>query len=120
VSQFLDSFGRPERSQTCSCERQQESSVAQALHVNNGKTLNDKLLDKTSRVEAWLKETIADEDAIRLVYLLALSRSPTEAELKRFKGLLAEAAEDPETTRRQALEDLVWGVLTSREFLFNH
>src|SRR5262249_25710082 len=35
VSQFLDGFGRPQREQTCSCERQQDSSVTQALHLNN-------------------------------------------------------------------------------------
>src|SRR5262249_28118016 len=45
VSDFLDAFGRPERVQTCSCERQQDSSVGQALHLNNGKSLNDKLRD---------------------------------------------------------------------------
>ena len=39
----IDLSGRPERGQTCSCERQQDSSVGQALHVNNGKTLNDKI-----------------------------------------------------------------------------
>src|SRR5262249_15792487 len=39
VSHFLDSFGRPERGQTCSCERQQDSSVTQALHLSNGQTL---------------------------------------------------------------------------------
>src|SRR5262249_3890330 len=51
VAPFLDAFGRPERTQTCSCERQQDSSVGQALHLNNGKTLNEKLRDKRSRVE---------------------------------------------------------------------
>src|SRR5262249_49570288 len=58
VSSFLDAFGRPERVQTCSCERQQDSSVGQALHLNNGKTLNEKLRDKKSRVETWLKNKI--------------------------------------------------------------
>src|SRR5262249_25336767 len=43
VSRFLDSFGRPDRTQTCSCERHQDSTVTQALHLNNGQTLNDKL-----------------------------------------------------------------------------
>src|SRR5262249_54872484 len=56
VSRFLDAFGRPERLQTCSCERQQDASIGQALHVNNGNTLNDKLRDKNSRIDAWLKE----------------------------------------------------------------
>ena len=47
VSPFLDAFGQPERLQTCACERQQDSSVGQALHLNNGRTLNDKLRAKT-------------------------------------------------------------------------
>jgi hypothetical protein len=119
VSQFLDAFGRPERAQTCSCERQQDSSVTQALHLNNGQTLNDKLRDKNSRVEQWLKENIGDEDAVRRVFLLALSREPSAAEAKKFQELMAEAAADGQTTRREALEDLFWAVLTGREFLFN-
>src|SRR6185312_8403941 len=63
VSRFLDAFGRPERSQTCSCERQQDSSVGQALHLNNGKTLNDKLRDPKSRVGKWIDEKLGDQEA---------------------------------------------------------
>jgi hypothetical protein len=119
VSQFLDAFGRPERGQTCSCERQQESSVAQALHLNNGQTLNDKLRDKKSRVEEWLSEKISDEDALHRLYMLALSRPPTAEEKDHFAKVIAEAAGDPRTTRREMLEDMFWAVLTGREFLFN-
>src|SRR5438128_748931 len=68
VSQFLDAFGRPERGQTCACERQQESSITQALHLNNGQTLNDKLRDKKSRVEEWLNEKSSDAEAIRRIF----------------------------------------------------
>ncbi len=119
VSQFLDAFGRPERGQTCACERGSESSVTQALHLNNGQTLNDKLRAKTSRVAEWLSEKIGDDEAIARVFALALSRSATAAEKTRFGKLLAEASADPAATRREALEDLFWAVLTSREFLFN-
>ncbi|MCI0460047.1 MAG: DUF1553 domain-containing protein [Gemmataceae bacterium] len=119
VSQFLDAFGRPDRIQTCSCERQDDSTVGQALHLNNGKTLNDLLRAKNSRVEQWVKEKVSDEEAVRRVFLLALSRQPTDAELARFTGLMAEGARDGQTTRRELLEDLFWGVLTGREFLFN-
>jgi hypothetical protein len=119
VSHFLDAFGRPERGQTCSCERQQESSVSQALHLNNGQTLNDKLRDKKSRVEEWLKEKVSDEEAVRRLFLLALARDPSAQERERFHGMLAEAARDPQMTRREVLEDLFWAVLTGREFLFN-
>jgi hypothetical protein len=119
VSPFLDAFGRPERSQVCSCERQQESSVTQALHLTNGKTLNDKLRSKNSRVEQWVKEKVSADEAIRRIYLLALCRAPAPAERQHFIALLAEAAHDPQTTQHEALEDLFWAVLTGREFLFN-
>jgi hypothetical protein len=119
ASPFLDAFGRPERTQTCSCERQQDSSVGQALHLNNGQTLNDKLRSKDSRVSRWLDEKIGDEVAVRRLFLLALSREPLPTEMQKFKDLLAEAARDKTMTRRQALEDLFWAVLTGREFLFN-
>jgi hypothetical protein len=119
VSQFLDAFGRPERGQTCSCERQSESSVTQALHLNNGQTLNDKLRDKKSRVEEWLKAKIDDEQAVRRVFALALCRPPTAPEAERFLKIMAEAGRDPQTSRREVIEDLFWSVLTGREFLFN-
>jgi hypothetical protein len=119
ISQFLDAFGRPERGQTCSCERQQDSSVGQALHLNNGKTLNDKLKAKNSIISRWVREKVGDEEAVRRVFLLALSRSPTKAERIRFQQLMAEAAEDKTTSRGEVLEDLFWAVLSGREFLFN-
>jgi hypothetical protein len=119
ASTFLDAFGRPDRTQPCSCERQQDSSVSQALHLNNGQTLNDKLRAKGSRVDNWLREKISDEEAIRRLFVLALSRDPSAKELQRFKALLADAGHDKSMTRREALEDLFWAVLTGKEFLFN-
>jgi hypothetical protein len=119
VSQFLDAFGRPERGQTCSCERQQDSSVTQALHLNNGQTLNGKLRDKRSRVEEWLRDKLSDDEAIARLFMLALCRTPTEAERQHFATLMAEASRDPQATRREMFEDLFWAVLTGREFLFN-
>jgi Protein of unknown function (DUF1553) len=106
--------------QTCSCERQQDASVAQALHVNNGDTLNDKLRDKGSRPAAWLKDGLGDAEAVGRLFRLALSREPSAEELSKFSALLADAAADKQTTRQEALEDLFWSVLTSKEFLFNH
>jgi hypothetical protein len=117
ASRFLDAFGRPDRAQTCSCERSQDATVGQALHLNNGRTLNDKLRGKDSLVSKWLAAKVDDETAVKDLYLLSLCREPTAAELARFRKLLAEATAD--TGRREALEDLCWAVLTSREFVFN-
>jgi hypothetical protein len=119
VSQFLDAFGRPERGQTCACERQQDSSVTQALHLANGNTLNDRLRDKKSRVEQWLKEKISDREAIDRIFLLALCREPSPTERQRFLTLMAETGRDAGSSRREVLEDLFWAILAGREFLFN-
>jgi Protein of unknown function (DUF1553)/Protein of unknown function (DUF1549) len=120
VSPFLEAFGRPPREQTCSCEREQDSSVGQALHLNNGATLNDKLRAKDSLVEKWASDKVGGAEAVRRLFLLALCREPTAAEMKKFQALLAEAGREQKATRREALEDLFWAVLSSREFLFNH
>ena len=50
---------------------------------------------------------------------MALCREPTPAEAKKLQALMAEAAADKSTPRREVLEDLFWAVLTGREFLFN-
>lgn len=119
ASSFLDAFGRPDRMQVCSCERQQDSTVSQALMLNNGQALNDKLRSPKGRLNAWLTEKVPDAEVVKRVFALALSREPTEAELAKMTALLKEAGATP-AARREALEDVFWAVLTSREFLFNH
>lgn len=120
VSRFLDAFGRAERVQTCACEKTTDGSVTQALHLSNGQTLNDKLRDPKSRVSGWVGEKLNDDEAVSRLFQLTLSRSPTDAERKRFVEALAEATKDGPTARREALEDVFWAVLTGKEFLFNH
>jgi hypothetical protein len=120
TSRFLDAFGRAERIQTCSCERTADASVTQALHLNNGYTLNDKLRDKNSAVGKWIAAGMTDEQIVDRVYLSALGRTPTAGEMKKFLAILAEAAKDGAQSRREGIEDFVWAVLTGREFLFNH
>jgi hypothetical protein len=119
TSRFLDAFGRAERVQTCSCERTADASVTQALHLNNGYTLNDKLRDKNSVVSKWIAAGMKDEEIVDRVFLLALARKPTAAEKKKFLDILADAAKDGAQSRREGIEDFVWAVLTGREFLFN-
>jgi hypothetical protein len=120
VSRFLDAFGRAERSQTCSCERSADSSIGQALHLNNGQTVNDKLRHPDSRLSKWMKDGATDAVIIERVFLHALSREPTAAEKSRFLEAIAEVAKDGAAGRREALEDAFWAVLTGKEFLFNH
>ena len=115
VSRFMDTFGRPERDAACACERQNEANLAQALHLSNGHTLNEKLRGENSLVDRWVREKIDINAAIRQLYLLALCRLPTPEEARE---LLTKVNADTGPLRER-LEDLCWAVLTSREFLFN-
>jgi hypothetical protein len=120
ASYFLTAFGRPERMQTCSCERQEEPNVAQALHLSNGETINGKLRASGGTIERVLNSGLTDEQALDQLYLAALSRRPREAERRRVLGVLERFPSDGSSARREVLEDLLSALLTSREFLFNH
>ncbi len=126
ASTFLDSFGRPARISTCSCERSAEPSMSQALHLANGETINEKLRSESSVVAKAIAGKVDDAAIVERLFLSALSRRPNAAERDRMIKALKDATggvADPKaaaTARRQAVEDLYWAVLTSREFLFNH
>jgi hypothetical protein len=116
-SYFLSTFGRPDRVITCECERSDEPSMTQVLHLYNGKTLNAKLQAKENRISQLLKTGMSDEQLIESAYLEVLARQPSGHEVARLAELI-KVDDDPQ--RRLALEDLYWSLLTSREFLFNH
>ncbi len=119
-SYFLSAFGRPQRIQTCSCERTEASSVAQVLHVANGDTLNDKLRNEKSFLAKFITDAAPNDAVLDALYLRALARHPADAEKSDALALLNESPADSPETRREALEDLAWAVLSSKEFLFNH
>ncbi len=117
ASYFLKSFGRADRVATCECERTNEPSMAQALHLANGDTLNQKLAQKDNRLDALLTSKQPDAKIIEEAYLLTLTRAITDRELEKATAMLTTAK--PED-RRVTLEDLFWSLMSSKEFLFNH
>ena len=97
--------------------------MAQALHLANGPTLNDKLRDDRGAPARLAASGASDTAVLHTLFIQALSRRPTETERARLLPTLTEAAadpKDPKAARRQAIEDLYWAVLTNEEFLFNH
>ena len=117
ASYFLDTFGRPERVLTCTCERSDEPTMTQVLHLTNGKTIQEKLESNQGRVAKFLEAGTSNDEMIDTVYLAALSRTPNENERQKLVALLMET---PAEEKRAAIEDLFWSVLTSKEFLFQH
>ncbi|MSU21448.1 MAG: DUF1553 domain-containing protein [Pedosphaera sp.] len=116
-SYFLKSFGRPERVKTCECERTEEPSMAQVLHIANGDTVNKKLEAKGNVIERLLRDKTSSEKIVEEAYLSALSRFPTDVEREKILKILntSDVAE-----RRQSIEDVYWAILSTKEFLFNH
>lgn len=117
ASYFLNTFGRADREQTCECERTEEPSVAQVLHLANGETINGKLAAKDNVIAKQLAAKLSPEQMIDEAYLSTLSRPPTVAEQEKILSVLqqAEAKE-----HRVVWEDVYWALLSSKEFLFNH
>jgi hypothetical protein len=117
VSRFLSTFGRHKRVITCQCERSNEPSLVQALHISNGDTILGKLASKEGKVESLLASGVPNYRIIEELYLAALSRYPTDEEVAKLLGVLHET---PAAERRVAVEDMFWAVMSSREFMFNH
>jgi hypothetical protein len=126
TSRFLSVFGRPERIICDAGERSQDPSISQALHVINGDTLNKKLSAPDGYVALFQKLGLSDSRVLEHLMLSAYSRYPSDEERSamlealskaRLSAVTPEAAKD---ARRQAMEDMVWAMLTGKEFLFNH
>jgi len=117
---FLQTFGRNPRRIVCECERSDEPTMVQVLHLSNGATLNEKLRAPGNRLEKLLKlrrEGMSSAALVDEIYLACLSRYPTETERQHLLSLLPKQGE---STEAEIVEDLFWGLMSSREFLFNH
>ncbi|HUG81778.1 MAG TPA: DUF1553 domain-containing protein [Bryobacterales bacterium] len=125
-SYFLTVFGRPARINVDAAEREHAPTIKQALHVINGDTLNNMLRDQEGAIEMFLKLGLSNVKILDHLYLSALSRYPTDAERKALMAALDEAEKETAADalerdpRRKPLEDLMWAMLTGKEFLFNH
>ena len=117
-SQTMDAFGRPNSSSDCPCERDARPSIVQSLHLMNSRKLQAKLTrdDPTARVQRLAAGNLTPEQIVTELYLASYSRPPTEEEAK-----IATAAFTAEgATRRSATEDVLWALMNSAEFVFNH
>lgn len=115
-SAFLKVFGRPEGASVCECERVQASSLAQSLHLMNSADVKGKVAAGGGRAERLTREAATEEVGIREIYIAAFSREPTDEEMSIAKEYLS----DEERSKRHGYEDLIWAILNTKEFLYNH
>lgn len=112
---FLKTFGQPERSTVCDCERVEGSSLARAIEMFNGPTLHEKLQSPQARFRTSLASGQSVTEVVEQMYLAALCRYPSKEELA---ASLQHCEQQPDV--EQGLEDVLWALLNSDEFLFQH
>lgn len=126
-SPFLKVFGRPDNASVCECERTQSSSLAQSLHLMNAGDVKAKLGKAAGRADLLAKSEAEPEKKIEELYLAAFSRLPRSDEmtvaLEFLNEPLLDAAGnplDPKKAATEKMQDLIWALINTKEFLFNH
>jgi len=116
TSAFLEMFGRPPRDTGLESERNNQPSGAQLMYLMNSSAVLRGIERSPKLAGIYRSVNWRRSDAVPQVYLLILSRHPTWAE--------AEAAEYYFRTSglrlKEALDDLAWALVNSKEFLFRH
>ncbi len=115
-SDFLDTFGRPDSSAACPCERDAQPSAVQALHLMNSKELNERLGKADSLPSQLVAAKKTPGQITDAIYLATYSRLPNTEERKASLAYF----QKKDMTPQLAAEDILWSLLNSAEFVFNH
>ena len=113
-SYFFRIFGRPVRASVCECERSNEPTMSQAVHLINSPEISGKIQTRAGRARSLANSQLSPEEVIDELYLATLSRFPTGKERSR----MLDAFKDSD--RRMATEDVLWVLLNTKEFLYSH
>ncbi|MHC4878614.1 MAG: DUF1549 and DUF1553 domain-containing protein [Planctomycetota bacterium] len=115
ASTFLDVFGRPARTTACECERSDEPALAQALELVNSSEIQRKLSHEDGYVAQLVSNDESHADNSREIFLRVFARPPAQAELEAAVEFL-----NSEPDRGEGYRSLVWSLLATNEFMFNH
>ena len=113
-SYFLTLFGRSERTTACACERSGDVTLPQLLHLQNSDGITRKLKSPSGRLAILLASQPDNNKLISDLFMASVSRLPTDEEVSRINASLKDA------DRGEALQDLFWALLNSKEFAFQH
>jgi AraC-like DNA-binding protein len=118
---FLRNFGASKRETVCACEVRTEPTLTQTLALINGGTLDGALQRSPFLNDQGSAATPPPpEQVIEEIFLRALARKPTDPERSRMLDAAGAVNMSDKTARRRFYEDILWGVMNSTEFAFNH
>jgi len=115
--EFLKVFGQPPRESVCDCERSDDLNLSQALALSNGSYVQNKIASGNSRARRLLKAGKSQQEIVSDCYLAAYARLPSSHERNVFMRYVADAEA---RSVDEAFEDLLWSLINSNEFLFQH
>lgn len=116
-SQSLDVLGRCGRESSCEAAPV-AGGLPQKLHLLNGELLNARLRDSNGRLQRLLAAKESVREIVEEFYVAGLGRKPTKTEESFWMTKLSALKTNEEQVA--FLEDFVWGLLTSSEFVTNH
>lgn len=111
---FLDAFGQSHREFLADIDPKLEPNLVQTLHMINSPYISDKVRGGRA-VDEVLAAAKTDDQTVRLLFERTLCRPPNPTEISKSLALMKTAAD-----RKEGAQDLLWALLTSREFYFNH
>ena len=117
-SEALDILGRCSREESCETPVADAGGLALKLHLVNGELINRKVSHSDGRLSELINAGTSAGELVELLYLLGLSRQPTNQERSFWTSQFADTSTDEEF--RELAEDFLWGLLTSKEFATNH
>jgi hypothetical protein len=109
---FLDVFGQSHREYLTELDPKLEPNLVQTLHMMNSPYVNGKIRAGTA-TRGLAGQKMGDEEVVRQAFLRTLCRPPTEIEQAAALKALPQAR-----NRQEWVEDLMWALISSREFLF--
>ncbi|MBO0698054.1 MAG: hypothetical protein J2P46_06655, partial [Zavarzinella sp.] len=81
----------------------------------NSDEVENKIAAGDGRVAKLVKDKRPPADAVEELYLASLSRPPTADEKAKTLDYVGH-----QSNKQQGLEDVLWALLNSKEFMFNH
>ena len=114
-SHFLDVFGRPSRNSACECERSDEPALGQTLELVSSAEVQSKLTADQGYVKRLAMSGQPPAENVCDVFLRVLARPPREKELTVALRFL-----ESQTDRKEAYASLLWSLMVTNEFMFNH
>ncbi len=95
-----------------------DGAIPQTLEMWNGELTSQALsLKDQGLLASIVGSEMSDNDKIKHLFLSALSREPTNAEMRLVRGMVREAGKDG---LPRVLQDVYWSLLNSSEFILQH